>query len=346
MATLGEQKYTFETDWYDQQADLIRKYRVIYFPVTSSIEMYDVKMNRIFLKKQQIPSIQLDDFFIGSQVTILSRVLKVTDYGDVHTRRHFEGSRQRTFAMIKPDCYLQMGKIIDCVQQAGFTINQLKMSRFNPDTASQFYAEHQGKPFFQGLKEFMCSDVAVGMELVNNDAVGKWREVIGPTNTDRAKAEAPGSIRGLFGTDGTKNAVHGSDSIGSYKREAGFWFGGNEPADRPMQTTAVLDNCTLCLIKPHIIREGKAGQVIDQILEAGFEISAMEMFNLNRAVIEEFYCVYKNVIPEYLPIIENFSSGPLIALEVRQQNAVASFREFCGPHDPEIAKHLRPNTLR
>jgi nucleoside-diphosphate kinase len=90
MATLGELKYTFEVDWYDQQADLIRKYRVMYFPVTSSIEMYDPKNNRQFLKKQQIPSVQLDDFYIGAQVTILSRVLKVTDYGDVHTRRHFE----------------------------------------------------------------------------------------------------------------------------------------------------------------------------------------------------------------------------------------------------------------
>ena len=56
----------------------------------SAIEMFDVKNARIFLKKQQIPSIQLDDFFIGAQVTVLSRVLKVIDYGDVATRRQFE----------------------------------------------------------------------------------------------------------------------------------------------------------------------------------------------------------------------------------------------------------------
>jgi nucleoside-diphosphate kinase len=248
--------------------------------------------------------------------------------------------------MIKPDCYLQMGKIIDQIQQSGFVINKLKMSRFNPSTASAFYAEHQGKPFFPNLSEFMCSDVAVGMELVAGDAVAKWREVIGPTNTANAKAQAPGSIRATFGTDGTKNAVHGSDSVGSYKRECNYWFGGDDPERRPMQTTAVLDNCSLCLVKPHILREGNAGKVIDAILEAGFEISALEMFNLNRAVIEEFYCVYKNVVPEYLPVIENFTSGPILALEIRQQNAVSAFRDFCGPHDPEIAKHLRPNTLR
>ena len=82
------------------------------------------------------------------------------------------------------------------------------------------------------------------------------------------------------------------------------------------------------------------------ILAAGFEISAMEIFNLSRPVVEEFMNVYKEVLPEYLPLIEHLSNGPCVALEVRQENCVAQFREFCGPHDPEIAKHLRPNTLR
>jgi len=140
--------------------------------------------------------------------------------------------------------------------------------------------------------------------------------------------------------------VHGSDSVGSYKREHDYWFAGEEPTARPMQTTAVLDNCTLCLIKPHIQREGKTGQVLEMILQAGFEISAMELFNLNRSVTEEFMDVYKGVLPEYLPIVESLSGGPVIALEIRQQNAVASFRELCGPHDPEIARHLRPDTIR
>ena len=110
---LGEQKFTFEVEWYDQQADIIRPYRVLYFPVLKAIEMFDVKNARIFLKKQQIPSITAEDFFIGANVNILSRVLKIIDYGDVATRRHFENQRQRTFAMIKPDCYAQMGSIID-----------------------------------------------------------------------------------------------------------------------------------------------------------------------------------------------------------------------------------------
>ena len=136
------------SDWYDQQADLVRKYQVVYLPVVKSIEMYDVKNKRIFLKRQEIPTIQLDDFFIGAQVTINSRVLKVTDYGDIFTRRRFETERERTFAMVKPDAYTAMGKIIDAVAANGLVINKLKMSRFSRKTAGEFYAEHQGKGFY------------------------------------------------------------------------------------------------------------------------------------------------------------------------------------------------------
>jgi nucleoside-diphosphate kinase len=220
--------------------------------------MYDVKLKRIFLKKVEIPSVCLDDFFCGAQVTVLSRVLRVTDYGDVHTRKRFEVDKSRTFAMIKPDAYKDIGKIIDAISQSGFAINKLKMSRFSKASSSQFYKEHEGKPFFPNLQAHMTSDVVVGMELVAADAVPKWRALLGPTNTQVAKQQAPQSLRALYGTDGTKNACHGSDSAGSFKREADLFFGG-EPGSRVMRTTALLNNCTLCLIKPHIVKEGRLG---------------------------------------------------------------------------------------
>lgn len=103
----------------------------------------------------------------------------------------------------------------------------------------------------------MCTDVTIGMELVKDNAITGFRTFAGPTNSDQARQESPGSIRAMFGTDGRRNAVHGSDSTTSYKTESGFWFGdGIEASKRPMQTTAVLNNCTLCLIKPHIVNGG------------------------------------------------------------------------------------------
>lgn len=286
----------------------------------------------------------MEDFYIGAVVTIYGRQLKIADYGDVATRKRFEVDRQRTFAMIKPDAYKNIGKIIDAVQLNGFRISKLKMSRFTEATSGEFYGEHKGKPFFPNLQNFITSDVVVGMELVAESAVDKWRALIGPTNTQKAKTDAPDSLRALFGTDGTKNAVHGSDSPASMKRETGYWFGPG--STKALPTTAQLNNCTLCIIKPHIVANNQAGMIIDMILNEGFEISAMEMVYLDRATTEEFYDVYKNVLPEYVPLLEHFISGPSIVLEVRQQNVVKTFREMVGPNDPEIAKYLRPDTIR
>ena len=72
----------------------------------------------------------------------------------------------------------------------------------------------------------------------------------------------------------------------------------------------------------------------------------MEMFYLDRSTTEEFLDVYKGILPEYVPMVEHLISGPCIALEIRQENVVQQFRALCGPNDPEIAKYLRPNTIR
>jgi nucleoside-diphosphate kinase len=113
-----------------------------------------------------------------------------------------------------------------------------------------------------------------------------------------------------------------------------------------VKTTAFFSSCTTCIIKPHAVANGDAGKIIDIILQEGFEISAMEMFTLDKPTAEEFFEVYKGVLPEFVALIEHMTTGPCIALEVRQENAVKAFRDLAGPMDPEIAKNLRPNSLR
>ena len=119
--------------------------------------------------------------------------------------------------MIKPNAYMNIGKIISATERQ-FQIGNLKMFKMSTANAEEFYGEHKGKPFFPGLVEFMTSDYAVGMELIAPDAIHKWRELIGPTNSLTAKEKAPNSLRALYGIDGTKNACHGSDAPESARR--------------------------------------------------------------------------------------------------------------------------------
>ncbi len=72
----------------------------------------------------------------------------------------------------------------------------------------------------------------------------------------------------------------------------------------------------------------------------------MQLFTLDKPTVTEFLEVYNGVLPEFVAIVEHMTTGPVIVMEVRQENVVKSFRELAGPLDPEIAKNLRPNTIR
>jgi nucleoside-diphosphate kinase len=90
----------------------------------------------------------MKDLYKGSDINIFSRKHKLIEYGDEYTKEYFEKVRSNTFGMIKPDGYLNIGKIIDMIYNVGgFTITKLKLCRMSLDDAAEFYAEHKGKPF-------------------------------------------------------------------------------------------------------------------------------------------------------------------------------------------------------
>ena len=90
--------------------------------------------------------------------------------------------------MVKPDAYMNMGKVLDAIYKNGFKINRLKMSRFNATSVAAFYKEHVGAAYWNNLSSHMVSDVSIGMELVAANAVEKWRTCIGPTSREDALA--------------------------------------------------------------------------------------------------------------------------------------------------------------
>jgi nucleoside-diphosphate kinase len=117
---IKEERYVFECEWYDPQADIVRHYRLFYYPCNNSIEMYDKKVQKVFLKRIEVPTVKLSDLYIGAKVTIFSRVLYIVAYGDLATGGRQETSCSRTFGMIKPCSYQNMGKILDAIQSEGF----------------------------------------------------------------------------------------------------------------------------------------------------------------------------------------------------------------------------------
>lgn len=133
----------------------------------------------------------------------------------------------RTFTMIKPDAVAEghSGAIIKLIEEAGFRIVAVKKVHLTKERAGQFYAVHEGKPFYEGLTAYMSSGPIIPMILEKDNAVADFRKLIGAT--DPAKAEE-GTIRKLYAKSMQSNAVHGSDSDENAKIEGDFFFAGIE----------------------------------------------------------------------------------------------------------------------
>ena len=333
------ERFCFITEYYDTYATIVKKFQLFYYPKDDTIEIYDIKNKKIFLKRGAVPGISFKDLYLGNDINIYSRLHKLVEYGDDYTKNYFEEIRSNTFGLIKPDAYLNIGKIIDCIYQNGFSISKLKLCKLSPDDAAIFYNNIQNQPSFQTMVNFISSDYVVGMDLVKKNAIKEWLSLIGPEDVELAQKTSPDTLRAIFGNSGIKNALHGSLNSADAKRESSLIF--NKIRHEP-----ILNDNSCVVIKPHAISEGNAGKIIDILLTEGFEISSMEMLYIDKVQAEEFFEIYKGVLPEYSQMIDSVVCGPIIAIEVRQNDCVNKLRTLVGPHDPDIAKALRPNTIR
>ena len=134
---------------------------------------------------------------------------------------------QRTLSIIKPDATSKniIGKIIDRFEESGLKIIAGKLIHMDKEKAAGFYAEHDGKPFFPNLVEYMTSAPVFVQVLEGDNAVSKNRELMGATNPNDAD---PGTIRADFAETIDANAVHGSDSEENARKEIPFFFSGLE----------------------------------------------------------------------------------------------------------------------
>jgi nucleoside-diphosphate kinase len=130
---------------------------------------------------------------------------------------------ERTLAIIKPDAVARRiaGDILSIIERTGFRILGMRMMRLHAEEAEGFYAVHREKPFFPGLVKFMTEGPVIVMALERQDAIQKWREVMGATNPANA---AEGTIRKRFGTAIDRNCVHGSDAPETARTEIAYFF--------------------------------------------------------------------------------------------------------------------------
>lgn len=134
---------------------------------------------------------------------------------------------ERTLAIIKPDAVANRhaGAILQRIESGGFALRGMRLVHLTRAEAEGFYAVHRDRPFFDSLTGFMSSGPAVVLALEGDDAIRRWRELMGAT--DPARAE-PGSLRREFGSSIERNATHGSDAPETAATELAYFFRGVE----------------------------------------------------------------------------------------------------------------------
>ena len=328
----------FVVEHFDPLPRLKRQYLLKVFidePLSIlDIEMIDVKSSKKFLKRSPAPKhIVKEDFFIGATVLLMARELVVVDYGDAKTREQLHHQMQQTVLVVPAEhanMAVHWGSIIEACQQEGLLFVRAKSVLLPADVADKTCELLEVHPKVGDILKSMVGVLVLCMQ--GEDGVNKGmniaRKFDNPSSGGKLNSEQCClfcSTTGVQALDLKNLLLEGS---------------------RPLSSTVTMDNSTCAIIKPHAVKAKLTGEILSHILRQQYEISAISSLYFDRTAAEEFLEVYNGVVPEYSGHVIELCSGMCIALELRAQDAVQTFRATAGPWDVEMAKELRPDTLR
>ena len=292
---------------------------------------YDIKNRRPFLKKTRIPTVTVDTLHMGAVVTVYSRQLKIVEYGDAHTENAFSLARQSTLCVVKPGAVHLAGKVINAAQRSGFAVARVKMASLSRDDAADLIGSSGSSSSDpSGAIAELATGPSVGVALVGDGAVESFKRLV---QTELVPALG--------------DCVWCADSAERVDAMTRAYFA-KPPACR-------LSDTALAVVKPSAM--ANLGLVMDAVCgpNAGFAMTGAASFTLDRVDAVEFLEVYKGVVPEFAAMVDELTSGAFVAMEVALSGAdggsgengvVEALREACGPADPEIARVLRPQSVR
>ncbi|CAL1676915.1 unnamed protein product [Lasius platythorax] len=257
MSTDYSNRYVFEAEWYDKVACILKKFYLYYYPSNNTIELFDLKTRKIFLKRTICEGIKAKDFYIGAVVTIFSRCIKIIGYADSYTKIKLETQLQKFFVLLKPDIIDKMGEIIKVITN-DFHITNMKMMLLTATdvTECNFVKDTADK---MSMINYLTSGPIVGLELLGENGIARWQELAGPENCKHVYSTTTSLLRACCGKNEMYNSVYGSKNIEMAMQELQYFFPNLKSENKGPKTTAILQNCTCCIIKPHAVQAKLVG---------------------------------------------------------------------------------------
>ncbi|KAM7542849.1 hypothetical protein Aperf_G00000010751 [Anoplocephala perfoliata] len=315
--------YSFTVEWFKDEAAQIESYRLNFFTCDNSVEMHDLKRNRLFLRRIRQPEIKLSDLYIGS------------------TQNSWLGT-----ARVTPSGVCNAGKHIANFENNDFKIINLKMINLSNVEVRKHFVEIGECKHIDKLTSVLSNGKLVVIELMRRDAHSTLTNIIYGSGVEEIDIFANSDL--LIPTQNPTASAKLAHILFSI------------PSNPLNQKILDIKDCTCAVIKPHAVQNGLVGVIWEAIKAGGYCIIAAQTFRLSRANASEFLEIYKGVLAEYPELINEFISGSCVALQIIQSggdfdatrepedpdSVQQRFREFVGPMDPEIARFLKPDSIR
>lgn len=319
-----DQQLKFIVEWQEPCAAVPRQFLLTYYISDSTVSLFDYKRKKLFLRRTECSTLSFNNLSVGNTVVVLARDLLIKDYGDIFTKEQLHTKIERGFGGIQERGFKDLGNIFNLLRDANITVKKIKL--INPSAVDKV---HFQKWLGETSRKLIDENIVVGhnvilMELWGDRAVSKWNSICNSSIYDY-----------MFGSSSFEMAIE----------ELRILFSENRPVHC---NTVKMTNSVCCVIKPHILAAALIGDVLNFVLDLDFTISAIEMFYLTRKQADDFFQVYKEIFVYYSEMLDEIVSGPCIVLEISSSTSDTHkrFRELIGPHDSQLAKQIRPTSLR
>lgn len=194
--TPGERVFAFAAEYHDPASDLTRRMHIAWFEADRTVEIFDARAKRTFLKRiAPREKISADDFTVGNTVTVFARPYKIIEYLNAVTRECFSTTRTVTCCIIKPDALPHAGRLLDRIVEGGLTVSRMRMVRLSRDQAAHALLAHRSRPTYADDVAHLSADAVIVVEVAGPDCVAAMHGIAGPTDPADAAAAAPDSIR-------------------------------------------------------------------------------------------------------------------------------------------------------
>jgi nucleoside-diphosphate kinase len=324
MNTNQEVILSFIATWFDPHSEIMKRFLLKFFPESNEIEMKDATTGRKFLKRTKAEiskgALRSDDFRIGNTVNIFSRDLKLVEYGDSSTRTLLEKSMEKSIVLLTFHSIEEIGQLIHHIERSGLILDSMR-------------SFHMSKRMLQETLELL--DVSTSLYHRNEDF----------------EALVAVAFRGSNAVERLSHEIMVLDQnilpkpcLYPKSHESATHFYDMFLGIRHVTSARMEGSSTCCIIKPHAVKARATGSILHEIIAAGFVVTSLGVYRMERSAAAEFLNVYHGVMDEFNQLVEEMSSGPLVAIEVEAD--AEEFRKFIGPWDMEMAKTLFPESLR